>query len=165
MAHGKERPASLPPLPAVVPNTTLACMVLNDDGTNTGTPIMTSFDNQTVAEGDVLFKYTPLTATPTLTEWSTRMPITSGSTTGSTRGLTGWQNGDFNYDGVVNGDDYTLIDNAFNTQGSVSFASASAGPTEMIASDTAQVAAAVPEPGSAALISILAASLLTRKRR
>jgi MYXO-CTERM domain-containing protein len=32
--------------------------------------------------------------------------------------LTGWYNGDFNYDGVVDGSDYTLIDNAFNTQGS-----------------------------------------------
>jgi hypothetical protein len=31
--------------------------------------------------------------------------------------LTGWQNGDFNYDGAVNGSDYTLIDNAFNSQG------------------------------------------------
>ena len=30
---------------------------------------------------------------------------------------TGWYNGDFNYDGVVNGSDYTLIDNAFNSQG------------------------------------------------
>jgi autotransporter-associated beta strand protein len=35
--------------------------------------------------------------------------------------LTGWRNGDFNYDGVVNGDDYILIDNAFNTEGSVSY--------------------------------------------
>ncbi len=31
--------------------------------------------------------------------------------------LIGWLNGDFNYDGVVNGDDYTVIDDAFNTQG------------------------------------------------
>jgi len=30
---------------------------------------------------------------------------------------TGWLNGDFNYDGAINGSDYTLIDNAFNTQG------------------------------------------------
>jgi hypothetical protein len=30
--------------------------------------------------------------------------------------LAGWRNGDFNYDGVVNGSDYLLIDNAFNTQ-------------------------------------------------
>jgi len=28
--------------------------------------------------------------------------------------LTGWSNGDFNYDGVVDGSDYSLIDNAFN---------------------------------------------------
>ena len=28
--------------------------------------------------------------------------------------LTGWSNGDFNYDGVVNGRDYALIDNTFN---------------------------------------------------
>jgi hypothetical protein len=31
--------------------------------------------------------------------------------------LTGWFNGDFNYDGVVDGSDYTLIDNTFNMQG------------------------------------------------
>ncbi len=37
---------------------------------------------------------------------------------GFNNGRTGWHNGDFNYDGVVNGDDYTLIDNAFNTQAS-----------------------------------------------
>ena len=36
---------------------------------------------------------------------------------GFNNNLTNWHNGDFNYDGVVNGDDYTLIDNAFNTQG------------------------------------------------
>jgi hypothetical protein len=30
--------------------------------------------------------------------------------------LSGWSNGDFNYDGVVDGDDYVLIDFAFNTQ-------------------------------------------------
>ena len=28
--------------------------------------------------------------------------------------LTGWSNGDFNYDGVVNGADYALIDSTFN---------------------------------------------------
>ncbi len=31
--------------------------------------------------------------------------------------LTGWLNGDFNYDNRIDGSDYTLIDNAFNTQG------------------------------------------------
>ncbi len=58
---------------------------------------------------------------------------------GFNNSLTGWHNGDFNYDGVVNGDDYTLIDNAFNTQGA-SLADISAGAAEMIASDTSQVA-------------------------
>ncbi len=56
---------------------------------------------------------------------------------GFNMGLTGWNNGDFNYDGVINGDDYTLIDNAFNTQGSVSFAAAPATP---LARNTAQIA-------------------------
>ena len=38
----------------------------------------------------------------------------------------GWFNGDFNYDGLINGDDYAVIDNAFNTQGSISLAAAPA---------------------------------------
>jgi hypothetical protein len=36
---------------------------------------------------------------------------------GYLQSLSGWFNGDFNYDGAVDGSDYTLIDNAFNTQG------------------------------------------------
>jgi hypothetical protein len=35
---------------------------------------------------------------------------------GSLFQLTGWFNGDFNYDSHVDGSDYTLIDNAFNSQ-------------------------------------------------
>lgn len=31
--------------------------------------------------------------------------------------LTGWANGDANYDGAVDGTDFTLLDNAFNRQG------------------------------------------------
>ncbi len=58
---------------------------------------------------------------------------------GFNNNLTGWHNGDFNYDGVVNGDDYTLIDNSFNTQGA-SLAGASAAPAEMIAVNTSQIA-------------------------
>ncbi len=57
---------------------------------------------------------------------------------GFNNSLTGWHNGDFNYDGIVNGDDYTLIDNAFNTQG----ASLAAAPAEMIATNTSQIAGA-----------------------
>jgi fibronectin-binding autotransporter adhesin len=73
--------------------------------------------------------------------------------------LTGWFNGDFNYDGVINGSDYTLIDNAYNTQGA-SVAAAVA---------TAEVAGAegssVPEPTTLGLIGIGATGLLGRRRR
>jgi fibronectin-binding autotransporter adhesin len=73
---------------------------------------------------------------------------------------TGWYYGDFNYDGVIDGSDYTLIDNAFNNQGTP------INPTALVASDTAQVAAApaaVPEPAAAAAIAVLA--LVARHRR
>ncbi len=79
--------------------------------------------------------------------------------------LTGWQNGDFNYDGVVNGDDYTLIDNGFNNQG----ASLAADPQAMIAADTAQIAAgssATAVPEPAlGLMLLSAATLMVRRRR
>ncbi len=79
--------------------------------------------------------------------------------------LIGWRNGDFNYDGVVNGDDYTLIDNAFNTQG----ASLAAEPVEMVASDTAQLADAagssVPEPSAMSVAAIAVMRFLARRRR
>ena len=82
--------------------------------------------------------------------------------------LTGWYNGDFNYDGKINGDDYTLMDNAYNSQSTVSLSSVSAGPAEMIASDTAQIDSvatpAVPEP-ALGMLGIGAAGLLLRRRR
>jgi hypothetical protein len=51
-------------------------------------------------------------------------------------GLSGWSNGDFNYDGVINGSDYTLIDNVYNTQGA-QFSNELAGPSAIA---TAQIA-------------------------
>ncbi len=93
--------------------------------------------------------------------------IDTGFASGGT--LKGWYNGDFNYDGTINGDDYTLIDNAFNTQGTTSFAGISAGPAEMIASNTDQIAgassSAVPEPTTLSFVGIGAAGLLKRRRR
>ena len=55
---------------------------------------------------------------------------------------------DFNYDGFINGDDYTLIDNAYNSQGSVSF---EAVPASQIATNTAQIAS--KSPASAVAVS------------
>ncbi len=70
--------------------------------------------------------------------------------------LVGWRNGDFNYDGVVNGDDYTLIDNAFNTQGASLAASANAA--------IAVSPSSIPEPTALACCGLGAAALLARRR-
>ncbi len=78
---------------------------------------------------------------------------------GFNNSLTGWHNGDFNYDGVVNGDDYTLIDNAFNTQG----AAIAGVSTSLIAAATGQTA--VPEPAGFAVPALFAMGLLARSRR
>ncbi len=84
---------------------------------------------------------------------------------GLNNGLAGWRNGDFNYDGVVNGDDYTLIDNAFNTQGP----SLAVVSTEMIAHATAQIAdgssASTAVPEPASLILFGFAAVVLSRRR
>jgi autotransporter-associated beta strand protein len=82
---------------------------------------------------------------------------------GYLRGLTGWQNGDFNYDGTVNGSDYTLIDNAFNLQGG-NIAAEVAVPTAQIAGGSA-TSSSVPEPASLGLLGIGALGLLGRRSR
>jgi hypothetical protein len=156
--------------------TLMALGVVINDTNNSGTGSLTgttiipgnTFDGQPVSDGDVIIKYTYvgdalLTGSVTAADY---LQIDNGFQ----NGLTGWNNGDFNYDGVINGDDYTLIDNAFNSQGSVSFAGGSAGPAEMIASDTDQIAepsssSGVPEPTSMGLLAIGALALLRRGRR
>jgi hypothetical protein len=124
-------------------NTALG-VVLNDTnqthaGSLSGTKIFTTFDGQSVNDGDVLVKYTYygdalLTGSVNAADY---IQIDSGFGSGGTLG--GWYNGDFNYDGLINGDDYTLIDNAFNTQSGVSLA---AVPANQIASPTAPAAKA-----------------------
>jgi len=77
--------------------------------------------------------------------------------------LTGWYNGDFNYDGFINGSDYTLMDNAFNTQGS-QFTSEIAGPDVTVAAQIAGVSA-VPEPAITGFLPGCVIALLGRRRR
>ncbi len=143
-------------------NTALAIVVndTNQSGTAlSGTPLinpaspfnngLTAFDGQTVNDGDILVKYTYfgdalLTGSVNSADYIQIDAGFASQTTGTP--LTGWYNGDFNYDGKINGDDYTLIDNAFNTQGAPFSSAVSAGPAEMIATNTSQIAAsAVPE--------------------
>jgi autotransporter-associated beta strand protein len=172
---------------AATPSTMALAAVINDknqsgSGSLTGALVgttagfnhgLSTFDGQTVVDGDVLVKYTYygdalLNGNVTAGDYAQidnayNVDKTSPGT------LVGWYNGDFNYDGVINGDDYSLIDNAYNSQGSVNFAGVSAGPAEMIASDTAQIAAvatpAVPEPTTLGILGIGAAGLLMRRRR
>jgi autotransporter-associated beta strand protein len=143
-------------------NTALA-MEWNNDGS--GNTLTTSFDGQTVSNTDVLVKYTYYgdTNLSGVVNSSDYIAIDNGFN----NQLTGWNNGDFNYDDVVDGDDYTLIDNAYNSQGGVSLAAVSTQPTEMIATDTAQIAesASVPEPATFSLLMIAGSSLLRRRRR
>jgi hypothetical protein len=152
---------------SATPATTALAVELNDDGTPAHNPLMTTFAGQTVTNTDVLVKFTfvgdaDLSGTITSADY---ILIDNGFNSSGTK--TGWRNGDFNYDGNINGDDYTLIDNAFNTQGSTSFTATSAGPAEMIATDTSQIdtPAAVPEPTGLTLLSIIALPMLVRRRR
>ncbi|MCY2950604.1 MAG: hypothetical protein NTU53_01345 [Planctomycetota bacterium] len=64
----------------------------------------------------------------------------------------GWYNGDFNYDGVVNADDYFLIDSAFIGQ---------SGP---LSAEHSRMSA-VPEPGALGLLWVCSAALMARRRR
>jgi len=158
---------------AASPTNMALAVVINDtnqSGTLSGNPLissgspfnngLTTFDGQNVADGDVLVKYTYygdalLTGSVTAADY---IQIDNGFQ----NHLTGWSNGDFNYDGVINGDDYTLIDNAFNSQGAALHTVSSAGPAEMIAGASSS---AVPEPATLSMIGTGAAGLMMRRRR
>ena len=73
-----------------------------------------------------------------------------------------WSQGDFNYDGDVNFDDLLVLAKNYNRS----------MPTEPIPgasaqfeADMAAAFAAVPEPGSLALVGIAAGAMLGRRRR
>jgi hypothetical protein len=72
--------------------------------------------------------------------------------------LTGWLNGDFNYDGVVNGSDYTLIDNAFNTQGNALGGSSGFSPPASATAELFTPATATSVPEPAGLPAMILAT-------
>jgi hypothetical protein len=74
---------------------------------------------------------------------------------------TGWFNGDFNYDGVIDGSDYTLIDNAFDRQGA-SVAWEPASTTALIAVNAGDTD--VPEPPGFFLLVVAYAAMLRLER-
>lgn len=79
---------------------------------------------------------------------------------GFARHLTGWINGDFNYDNVVNAADYQIINAAWAAQQGAVLASAAVGGR--VAAD---VAAVVPEPPVALLLGGAMILMLRRPQR
>jgi autotransporter-associated beta strand protein/T5SS/PEP-CTERM-associated repeat protein len=152
---------------AASPSTMALAVVLNDTnqtGSLSGTPLvgtapfnngLATFDGRSVADGDVLVKFTYYG--DALLDGNVIAADYIQIDDGFESHLTGWYNGDFNYDGVINGDDYTLIDNAFNSQGITGVSSPVSAPTEIIA--------AVPEPASLAPLMAAAVGFIVRRRK
>ncbi len=140
---------------ATTSNNTAVAVELNNDGN--GNTLLSSFDGQTVANTDVLVKYT-FNGDANLDGVVNGSDYTLIDNSFNTGAPATWRDGDFNYDGVINGDDYILLDNAFNFEGSASYAAT------FIAGPTAQVSS-VPEPSSVAALILGSTTLLSRRRR
>jgi hypothetical protein len=69
-------------------------------------------------------------------------------------GVSGWFNGDFNYDGKINVDDYGIIDFNIGIQ----------GPPFAAGADATDSLTAVPEPGGVLIILAGGAALVRRRR-
>ena len=77
-------------------------------------------------------------------------------------GTSGYANGDVNYDGVIDGADYGVLDNTIQLQGDPFpgvFSASGSGASANLSGVTA-----VPEPASAALVGLVGAGMLARRR-
>jgi hypothetical protein len=143
-----------------------------------------TFDGFTVADSDVLAKYTWYGDT----DFNGRVNFDDYVRTdnGFNNHLTGWMNGDYDGNNAVNFDDYVLIDLAFNTQSgtlgrALSFVDGSDRSGSGISDSSLQrvmqhlnqfgddyargFLAAVPEPASIALSGIATSVAMLRRRR
>jgi GH43 family beta-xylosidase len=85
---------------------------------------------------------------------------------GFARGLSGWGNGDFDYNGTVNAADYFLIDTVFGVQnGSLTPEFLAGRQAQFGDAYVATLVATVPEPAGTALVAVAGACVLSRGRR
>jgi hypothetical protein len=151
---------------AATPTYTALGIESNDNGS--GTALVSSFDQQPVSDGDALVKYTYVgdavlagTFSDAAMDYLAIDSAYSYNNTPTPPAVlkTGWANGDFNYDGLINGDDYTLLDNAYNSRGSQT-----ATTLSQVASSTPAVAvtpSSVFAAGATAAVSIPESSSAT----
>ncbi len=128
----------------------------NDNPSSPGTALTSSFDNQTVVDGDILVKYTYVGDTQLAGKFNSTVSASDYAAidNGFNMSLSGWTNGDFNYDGKINGDDYSLIDNAFNnslTQTATPLSQVAATPAKPLSVFSTGAAIAVSIPGASVI--------------
>ena len=111
--------------------TTLGIIRNSINGVSSGTALYSRFDNTTAITAS-----TDILVKYTYLGDTNLGGVVDGSDysnidNGFINHLTGWFNGDFNDDNVIDGSDYTLIDNAFNQQGATLADVISAPATEV----------------------------------
>jgi autotransporter-associated beta strand protein len=79
--------------------------------------------------------------------------------------VTSWDQGDFNYDGYVNGEDFTLLAANFNQEASGADSAGDVAALDAFAAANGISLANVPEPSFTALAGLLAIGVLQRRSR
>jgi fibronectin-binding autotransporter adhesin len=134
--------------PLVAPYTTIGIIA----NSQSGLPLFSSFDGVSVDTNDAIVKYTyvgdvDLNGLLDATDFNAVL-------NGLTNNLTGWDNGDVNYDGVVNGSDWSLFLTAYTWYGTSGTPLSGGG----------EGGGSIPEPTSLGLLAVIA-PLMGRRRR